>query len=297
MTLDSEYADWLKIPKGTLTHQILPFPKYAEAYHHQLWPAGKPYVSPLNPIFLLQCAQLTQLNQRERWLIRDGVLPLVHFFRANPKPIGLHAKIYLQESLAWTTPRAWRDQVGTYKVVSQEPQGPVKKLVICGIGLHGFHSEIELKEQLAALNRPRIHAMSSEVCLPMKPVEFGRQDFHCEYLSTLSLWLGKKYRSVLWTELALKSEFKGYEFLELSARRLCADSYYTHVVLSKGAYLHDLSPRSDTAHYVPLSPFHGYLIEEKIPLRLEVPKVPPVCVVGEGDFPWHTWFKKWNRSN
>jgi hypothetical protein len=287
----NEYVDWIVNGIDLLPTRQLPVPHYARSFIRDLWPATADYFSPLNSIFLLQCVKLEHLNPRKRWLIRDGIIPLHYFFEAHPKPEGLQCKIFIEESLGWIVPQSWLGNTGTYRVVSRGPSSQVKKCILCGLLAETYHSVSDLSAQLELLDATRLKKLERYIYLPL--MRSPDENFVARYLRALHSKLGPDVTSLDWFAFGFATSYAGYEFIELANRKYCADSYFAHVLLGKGAYL-NVDAEANGAQYVALSPHHGYLIHEEVEEKPEWSDLRQRHSLSVGadksPYPWSDWF-------
>jgi hypothetical protein len=294
MKLRTEHVDWMQMRHVSLTTSILPIPPYVEWFTHEIFPSALEYFSPLNAVFLFQFPGLKSLNLKSSWLIRDGEVPLHHFFSIHPDPIGVKSKIYVEESLAWLVPRSWKSKTGTYRVVSKKPSKPVDKCMIFGIGSAEVQSLSQLKTRLESLESKKIKALAKELYLPFRWISNNEDELYpYRCISLLRSHIGQNIRAVNWSQMKLKNSYDGYLFLDLTSRRYCADSYVTHIVLSRGAFLpSSLRTGKQSCSFVALSPYHGLEVSDKIG-RYSMPR--NASINFESKFPWREWFVPWSQ--
>jgi len=88
---------------------------YQTKRHHLIAPAVMPYSSVLNPINLFSVPDFDIFNDLRVALVRDGVLPLCHFFHMYPSPPKKFKTTFLiHESLYPFVPEEWHAQVALY---------------------------------------------------------------------------------------------------------------------------------------------------------------------------------------
>jgi len=278
---DDEYVDWIQARSSEPTGAALPVPDYANIFFHRLWPTVIDYFSPVPSTFLVQCLNLEQLNSRPEWIVRDGRIPLSHFFKAHPEPRGLKAKVYVEATTTDAVPAAWSENTGTYRVVSSQPANPSLHCILAATGSAEFQSQAELLRFLESVRLERAREVSLFV-----PALFRDFSFHCEYRIQLDRHFNRP-ESLEWLQLVAKSSFKDCEAIEINNRNICADNFMTHVLLSRGAgFTEQILPHE---RYVPLSPYHGYALNP----RPEFSQKKFVSYEKEPLFPWADWFQKW----
>ena len=84
-----------------------------------LSPDSKLYSSPLNPLFSFELESTNKylLKSFELISLRDGVLPLLKFFRKNPAPLKIDPVVIVDECLSSLVPIVWRERVVLRKMV------------------------------------------------------------------------------------------------------------------------------------------------------------------------------------
>lgn len=284
-----------QLPKRRRLNEDFQVPGYATPFLNFMWPMANEYVSPLNAIFLVQIIQLSAFNQRRYWLIRDGLVPLVFFFKVHPKPEGVRTRLFIEESVAFVVPEAWRPLVGTYRVTSSFQPADLSKTLFCGLAAPHHQEDEELREQLNSLDGENLRKRENSVYLPTRPYFLNFDEtFPLRYLSILTSAVGSRLQPLAWSQVNFRTHFSGYELIELNGKRLVADSYIAHLVLARGAFIRS-RPRSESERWIPLSPFHGLALKD----RVEASGDAAFSSRLENDprnqiFPWSTWFGGWH---
>jgi hypothetical protein len=250
----NEYADWIVQGVEALPSWTMPVPYNSRDFIRNGWPVTAEYFSPFNAIFLVQCVKREQLNRREFWLLRDGISTLRNFFATHPTPAGLKCKLYVEESAARTVPKPWLGWVGTYRVISRQPKKPITKCILCDSVVQALHSEAGFEARIQHLDFARIRGLMKSIYVPW--------EHDGVYLSRMTKILGGAVTPIDLHAINLADSFEGYEYIDLSGREFCLDSYFAHVILAKGGYL-EANREIGSGRFVSLSPFHGYVIHEE----------------------------------
>ena len=66
-------------------------------FFSHFWPNTSDYQSPFENIFLIQAATAKIFNSRPKWFIRDGLIPLLWFFKTHPTPAKMKSRIYIHQ--------------------------------------------------------------------------------------------------------------------------------------------------------------------------------------------------------
>lgn len=280
-----------------------------------IWPAPLDYFSPLNPAFLYDCINPNYMNRRPLWLIRDGLIPLLWFFKTNPEPKEFKSRILVREDLAPFVPTAWRKQTGSYRLASHPELKPKKteNVLIVGIAMESYCSvraAEKIVDSYRAKRKPTAKTRFTAF-LPFRndPLVSDRQhEFHGEFLQALMKRLGTNIKFANWTQLESMDSLSGYEVLELNEGLICSDSYILHSTMSRGATLFDFSAKpSKDEKFVELSQRHGVYVKSTIGGRYALDEqmagyaeaAPYLQRVREAmrstanmNFPWPTWFSE-----
>lgn len=218
----------------------------------------QPYYSSLNPIFLAQAASLAELNTLQKWIIRDGTIPLRRFFKRYPTPTGLRSVIFIEASLAKIIPEAWNRNIGTFTVCSlvDKDENKTRECLIIGTGNRRKKTIEEIGRHLAKLDLESTSTAKKTLVLPF--MNFSRLTMRDA--TTLRSYLGD-FTTRPKETFNFQASFKGIELLEISPKHYCIDSYFRHLVLSRGGQLSGESPPSK-GKIIPISPYHAYAIIE-----------------------------------
>lgn len=291
----------------------------AQNYLNFLWPVALDYYSPLNPIFLNECMNLEAFNSWPIWMARDGLVPLLWFFKVHPTPGKFQQKILVQEDLAAFIPDDWRDHMGTYRMVTtiKGPLPKVRKFLITGLLMDTYISldalEAQLKSAQALVGMDTLAKSEILAFLPPRIDGFGNEhkhEYHSECIFRIARYLGTHIHSIPWRKLDSMDQLDGYEVIEFNEKLLCSDSYLTQMALFRGARLlgQEAAVAGDDEQLVSLSPYHGVMIKQvmKGKCMLQNPneneaahylEVFAQAMRSEANkrFPWPNWFAEWTR--
>lgn len=292
-----------------------------------LWPAAVEYASPLNPGFLVAQASQGKLPDLPVFLARDGLIPLLWSFARFPEPPrkgGVERLLVAPEWVEWV-PLAWRKRVRTYRVVRSPSleQSPIRRVLFTGVIMDTYCTIDGLRALLDDVNsllpKGGVRALEPFIFAPPRLSGYGNEHAHgyfFDFVQTLFESCGRRLQTLDWRRAHAVDDWSGTLVVDLSDRKLCADSYGVHFALSRGAIgLEDLrgSPHQvlpPSSVFVPHSPYYGVLMEEvstKAPqqdmsidlqfaahqTRLHQELNSPAGTA----FPWPGWFQAWIQNS
>lgn len=247
------------------------------AFKSTIWPNGESYFSPVPSIFILEILNLETLNSQPGWIIRDGVVPLLWFFKTFPRPGKLKSKIYLNSSLLKFVPTAWQPFVGSYRTVSTQPFNSNKsapnKLIVCAtIGenhcsLKGL--ETRLEKWVSSHPEIDIQKMEKQIFFPIRMSPSNTDAIYpIKFMIEFCRYFGPENNQVLtWPQVQMSHSWEGFYFLEINDHLICSDSSLKHDVLSKGGINFEQSSADQTidpkSEFISLSPYHGFEISDE----------------------------------
>jgi len=244
------------------------FPSSFKKYNSPIPLCFTPFLDPLQK----------NLPLAKEWIIRDGLIPLLWFFYQNPTPPkGNRSLLYIQKKLAPFVPKAWSTCVGTYEVDNspdkQQPQTPQTLTVVSEIN-QGFFSIDEAKEFHELVKKNHSSLLKKEKTirfishLSYDPrADAVTKDFQQTTINTLYDWFGSSIHFLSHQDYTNEQTLSNSHLFEINRQAFCADSFLTHLTLSKGASLQSLSTSSKTKRsskvaYHLISSNHGfYLID------------------------------------
>jgi hypothetical protein len=284
-------------------------------FRDHLWPAALDYHSPLNPVFLAGCTDLGSLFDHPSWFVRDGLIPLLWFFKTHPNPGGFQGRLWVAEEFAKWVPLAWRSVTGSYRIECPVTTAPSRArcLLLTGLSMESFCSLEFLEQSLAELSRmiPPKELKKREILAftPARTDNFGSQHHHNytgEYIQSICKALGTQIRFLNWQSLLETLDSgKTCDLYELNEKLLCADSYFVHAALSRGArLLRAKSPRSTAGtSFIELSPHHGVRLKKRIQEpslwnSKDSSRFFANVMLKEANqaFPWPNWFMDWGMA-
>jgi hypothetical protein len=292
----------------------------AQNYLNFLWPVALDYFSPLNPIFLNESLSLEAFNSWPIWMARDGLVPLLWFFKVHPTPGKFQQKILVHEELAPFVPDAWRSHMGSYRIVStiQAPLPKNRKFLLTGLLMDTYVTlealEKQLQEAVAAAGEGTFAKSEIIAFLPPRIDGFGnehRHEFHSECIFRIARYLGTHVHAIPWRKLDSMDQLDGYEVIEFNERLLCSDSYLTQMALFRGARLLEKKthvPHEAHEQLISLSPYHGVVIRQELEGKCMLQntqekeaaqylEIFAQAMRSEANkrFPWPNWFAEWTR--
>lgn len=285
-----------------------------DGFTSRLWLATREYYSPIDLIFLCQSFNPLRMNHRPLWLARDGLVPLLWFFKQNPEPREFMQHLLVHEDFAQFVPPNWRPVTGTYRVentaraLGAEPQRLLLTSVVSSAFCSLEHLKLALTELEERYGTEKLHQMEKICYLPTEFFGNTKQDFHAEFMFEICRRLGtQNLKSLGNLNLEVMTSFEGTEVIELNERFLTPDNYVVQSILQRGGRLPEAQNARKGGAFASLSPFHGFRIHED----LHVPYALETEGAAEGffskfdeimhsqanlAFPWPTWVKNWAKS-
>ena len=324
--------DWQKATSGFKELELEREPSLKEFYGN-FWPPMESYVSPLNPIFLLDLPKAIEHVNKESWLVRDGLIPLIWFFTKNPAPEGFRAKLRIHADFEEYVPEAWRPQVELYRQLAGNDAGyesrrsPRKVTTLYLLGLVSPSvcsiSELErnLKDIVTFIGGPKkIAALKIKAFLPARfePNDiFSEPSFSSRFIATICRHLSANIEFFEFESFRSMYPEEGSWVHEFNSGDLYSDSYLSSVAISKGIKVLPIgrfkpeNERTSFDQIVPLyphvscgirthfrKPFINYLNESWIAESKERAQVfnRTVSAVVNRVYPWPEWFQSWCKE-
>ena len=251
----------------------------SKTFIEYLWPMTSPYASPLNPRFLMDFEIFGMKETDSSFLVRDGLVPLLWFFRRWPTPENFKNTMIVPRRLLRFVPEAWQARVAGYEIVNLEkpgfePAASNSQIFFYGLAMPGYCTFEHLE---ARLNQIKNHHKNNSKLISMLPLRFSFKhdpslEFHFRFMQEIFRVLGTDILSVDLNYVESQLRYQGFQVLDLSDGFLISDNYLTHLALSRGARLMDAPVLSKDLEFAPaeghrvvrLSPYHGYLIQDQI---------------------------------
>ncbi|MEQ1877999.1 MAG: hypothetical protein ABL958_15255 [Bdellovibrionia bacterium] len=309
-------VDWFDAHKEaeTTLHKRPIDPRFS--FTRDVWPAATEYYSPLNPIFLSEKFYPAQLNERTIWLARDGLVPLLWFFKRNPKPPFLKCTILVHEDFAPYVPNAWRPTIGTYRIQAEVPAKRVeaKTLLVMGSVADSYCSLTGLEDILDRLEQritPERLAKLNKVCfLPVQlHLSANRETFQPAYFLELYRRLGMDFKPVRFGWIEGQLLLNETIVIDLNEKLVVADNFLMHTALQKGAQYLSLADnlKQSPGRFIRMSPYHGMIVTERLTGRCEIAKDSASEEYFERferamrsdanrAFPWPIWMTEWGLA-
>jgi hypothetical protein len=275
-----------------------------------LWPVSLPYYSPLNPVFLAQCAGLEALDKHPHWFVRDGLVPLLWFFEQHPSPRKLRSRLWVHEELGRWVPPAWRGHCGTYRLETTpgRERAAARGLLLTGIMMDSYCPLSRLDAHLDSIVARYGRRLDRMELALFAPACFGQRgetpahEFHAEFMLRLCRKLGSSVRALSWARLEATESWEGFDVIDLTDRHLCADSYLLHLAVSRGANPRFEGQGQSGGDFVALSPLHGFRMHHslgRLPTRADKPARLQEAMRSPANrrFPWPEWFARWTEQN
>ncbi len=273
-----ELVDWFyahqEAEQSKITRQAHPD---SQGFINFLWPASNKYYSPLNPVFVSELFSPEILERHHVWQIRDGLVPLMWFFKSTPEPYLTRQKLLIDSSFSPFVPTPWRKFCGTFEVESDKSmyKGKPEQLLFLGLPAEAYCSLEKVEEYLEKIvdivGATRIRSMKKLGFMVGKHFGFGVQDnqsYYPEFITLMGDYLGtKNFEFLNWNTFESTVSFTGYDVFDFNEKLLSADSYLMHLVLQKGARLLEgwsRKSRSTGGELVRLSPHHLMRVKETL---------------------------------
>jgi hypothetical protein len=286
-----------------------PTPPEHQPFLNAVWPMSENYYSPIRATSLLHHVAFASLNESPLWLIRDGLVPLLWFFRAFPTPRRIKTRLLVHADFAWAVPAAWRDRAGTYEIVSLPTStlerqrnkrfilaGPFAEAVCSIKSLEASLSKLKAAVGAAALRRAELAAF-----LPARVASFhtdASEAYHARCLKAIldAFGTSDNVRFIDWNHLRWMDDLSG-EFVEFNDRLLWADNFLVHHALSTGGRIAgdpDRRLSRSSGRIFELSPYHGFLVNFDLGRKNFVrppfeAKRTALTGAANRSFPWHAW--------
>jgi|GEM_PF-1125605 len=248
-----------------------------------LWPISVDYYSQLNPIFLHHMDDIELFKYAPVWLIRDGLVPLIWFFKKNPSPPRWWvSQMLVKPSLASFVPDEWRRFFGTYRIRQniQQEESP-KRILLVGLMTDVYCSQAELNYQIKKLaeklGKSNLKAIEVSAILPGKfscLLETDKITYHFEYALKICNYFGTQVKTLKWNQFLRSESFQESMIVDLNDHILCSDNALIHHALSFGGRLPSCfgTEQMETAmdsQYMAVSSYHGFEVRREISAKME----------------------------
>lgn len=330
-TVSEKYGiqDWRNLSMPVAAPEPERSPEITQ-FFNGLWPVSESYASPLNPIFLLDLQKLSSFSEKESWLIRDGLLPLLWFFVNNPEPGRFKSTLRIHADFERFIPDAWRPQVELYELFPDENapdprQGAgnrVRELLLTGLIMPSACSLNRLECDLAEIvkfvgGKDKLPGIKIRAFLPARFEVTDRDNgpsFYNLFMKTLFQSLGLEiefleYESLRW--MYASSQVWMHEFNE---KLLYSDSILSLLCLSKGHRQIPMGPARKKPRFDRIYPvyphvscgirktyqenFVDYISSNWVPESQERAKAFYQATNSAANrlYPWPKWFPSWCQS-
>jgi hypothetical protein len=238
------------------------------AINRALRPFSHDYEGPVPSLFLYELPGPALLEQQEQVLVRDGILPLLEWFRKNPHPQDSWAQLLIAKKLLPLVPASWHHKVRPYElgIKSLAGEKSPKKLFFFGLDFPSFCSSSTLAETLSRLES--FYDLSNEeleVCayLPLREDPFRP----CQERmgETLFTQLQRTFaQTQVMKESFLQEDLSEWTYVNLGEDLFClSDNFFEHKLLAAGArpFLTKRPPCLQRGML--FSPFHSLSLTEE----------------------------------
>ena len=168
---------------------------------------------------------------------RDGTLLLSRYFSAVPVARRPDEILVVHRRSSSVVPAGWSGAVATYELTFSPPSRERSRLLVCGVLYPSIHP---LERILSSFDEIRAAWQGREVeCMWI----FGEEPWSAQgagsygnrVLSAFFERFGQRARPIGWKEFRNLGSLEDYAFFELDPFPICADSFLTHHLLSRGA--------------------------------------------------------------
>jgi hypothetical protein len=256
--------------------------------------SAKTYACPVPSVWTFEYNELIQFNFSHDIILRDGAASLLHFFKRFPIPQDLNSLLYIHHSMAQIIPVAWHNHIRYFSYYTKHNRKS-NKLLLTGVptseAIKKLVQNVEVsqfKEILWVLpNHQTARLNYAYYDLPL-----------LEHILNLILEFQNKYqikiKIISSLSLQERANLNSYIIYPLGSQVEVSDSYYTHLVLSKGAQLIKTN-KLEIQKKIELSPYHGIILgtlKEQPDNRIEKPSFS--YLLNNIDHIWKKLFTEFN---
>jgi hypothetical protein len=239
-----------------------------ESFIGYTWPMSTPYFNPFGAAFLIQLQDQRILHTKRIWLVRDGRVPLVWFFRRFPKPDPeVQAKLMIDEDMLTCIPVAWRPHISTYRLVSNAPATKESRVAILGLASESYCSLDYLEKKLKQISAiEKSERIKMDMFLPVRTGSGDESDhvYHPDFFRRFFKVADHESRVFSYYQMVGTFDMQNLRLYDISDKMLLSDNAMVHELLKKGAQWPVTEPTRENEEYVPLSAFHGYAINHNV---------------------------------
>ncbi len=247
--------------------------EWMHRYIHVCSPHSNAYNSHIPGIFLVDLESFSILNKSERWVVRDGLIPLLHFFEKHPSPPkSIDSTLLFDRDLAAIVPKAWQKLAKTRTQIALKDDPTPTKLLVPSLMCAQYSSLEDTRSALLdACNAFETRAKKiTEVALftPLRIVDYRAQNDDVYTFNFVSLYMnafGEKVQLLNYEAVRSQFNFSGYYVLDTNSKYLLSDSACLNHCLAAGGTLLNYQRPKEPGEVIYLSPFHGYYVEDKFP--------------------------------
>lgn len=308
--------DWLDAhPELKNKRTQLPLTPEQDAFSRICWPFAEVYHAPIDTVFLIQFSSLPLLNRSKSWIIRDGLIPLLWFFKKFPKPTQVQTKMYVHHSLEPYIPLEWSKYFGLYDLYSQDTQpNDIQNLILCGVvsenffQIDNFHDFFQNLEKQSQYDFQKLNKKSFLYYQPL--FSSGKHSYLTNYYSELMNFFGPQIQGLEFSNFQSIDDYSNHAVIDVNSSNIYIDNALVHFLLGRGAKL--ISNYQGLAKFdrvVPISEYHGYKIKEDINTDISIyrnvqsdikkmdafqKKIFNVTRSSSNNgLPWPNWFAEW----
>lgn len=277
------------------------------------WPMSTSYFNPLNAVWLMQILDLRLLQSRPHWFVRDGLVPLLWFFKRYPKPPSFKITLLIDEELISFAPPAWSGHVGTYRIYSEVQAQSNSRTSVIGMSAETYVSATFTKHRLTEIVKKEEVAgiQTMDLFMPVRSWTHDEKEqvFHASVFREVFSIVPKQTRLMTRAELVGTFDIQKLRLYDLNEKLIVADNGLAGELLKKGAQWPDSRQPKANEDYRKISPSHGFIInwtrtseaqENAVPSFQEVSRFHDqignvFSAQAFQAFPWPRWFADWAK--
>jgi predicted DNA-binding transcriptional regulator AlpA len=316
--------DWMsENPATSFVKKALPMTPDATAFAQSLWPMSSEFQMSIQNLHLIQVMSLEQCNSSTFWLVKDGLLPTIWFFKRFPRPQGLQSRLLFHVSLKRYIPEAWTDHVGLYGVYNQseEPLSTKSKsgeIFITGLVSDFYFPSFEVESFFDQLRKhPEANSWKQKKIKVMLPLRLSHHpeanSLGLQFMAQLCETFGTDMQAISYVQLRNQEDFTGDTLIDLNTNHILTYTEVLHHTMSRGIrVIGGQTELTEVDQAIPLSSYHGLNLKLKVDLGdsiynqvlksyKEVDQyyrryVKAVESSSNLNFPWPQWFSDWVQA-
>jgi len=267
--------DWFDIHTNLKKNNVLPLRKLKyKKFYSQFFPYYSYYESPLDTVLLDQVSNLTFFKNSEEWIVRDGIIPLLWFFKRFPEPENLKSKLYVESTLQKYVPVEWANHIGTYCLFSNQTYKK-KNLMILGSISERYFSMKQLNSFFLSLKSSLkefpVQNMSKLAHLSFQDLNREKSlEFQINYFSQFHELFGLNVNTLTLPKILEAEGPSSYLIVNLNNNILLSDNFLIHYFLSRGAGMLPSHSQAKKGRSVFISEHHGFYLNDTVESKISI---------------------------